>query len=63
MVDECYECDGPLSGKNMRYSDMGNIIYLCDYCDRITPAYMGESQPGVSRNRLKVEGGNNGYNY
>lgn len=48
MFNECYECDGVMVSANKRYSNMGNIIYLCDHCDRITPAYMGESTAGVS---------------
>ena len=56
MNDECYECDGSMIGRNLRYSNMGNIIYLCDYCNRITPVYMGESSAGVSHNRIAKGG-------
>jgi len=39
----CYECDCVImSGKVSRLSGMGNTIWLCSYCDRITPPYAGE---------------------
>lgn len=52
MGNECFECDKPFTeydSKFMRWSNMGNSIWLCYYCNRITPTYMGESRPGIAR--------------
>lgn len=38
MTPDCAECDKPKGGHNPRRTALGTV-YLCSYCDRITPDY------------------------